>query len=91
VFFDRQSTGLRKAFYLFNNSLSRNVRGLRTSQLERASTFKRSGWDETIWGFDQNKNNGYPYLKSKPEPLISKNFQLKNCSSIQYHLSVQTN
>ena len=48
--------------------------GLPTEQMKIAQTFIDNGWDfENIWTIDPEINNGYPFLKGMPPPVVSTN------------------
>ena len=70
VFWDRDTTGLRRAAFWPRSKFGtadrsvRGSRGVTTAQMKRATTFTRRGWDfENIWDIDPNINDGYPFLR----------------------------
>jgi hypothetical protein len=74
-FWDMESTFVEEAFGSIFAATIVDATGQTTAQMKQASTY--TGWDFTnVWAINETINDGYPYLRQQPDPIMPNNVVL---------------
>jgi len=71
-FWNNEISGITEGFREEIFSEITDCFGLSTAEMKITSTYVNNGWDfDQIWTIDTDKNDGYPILRTMPDPIVN--------------------